>query len=246
MKAAEWVLALLQGGIGLQPEPDRSPIDLAVSPDGRWALTANRTSDTVSLADLKEGRKVAEVPVGKRPAAIAWKGARAAVLHERDGLGTLLEVHPPGLRVIGTFRAGREPRAAVFSPDGDRLYAALSGEDRVAAFDAATGRLLSTLEVGNDPRRLGLTPNGHRLVVACGLSQEIHVLDAPNLAPLFKVSLGGRNPGPVVISPDGAWAYVAHVADRGGPTTTSSIERGRVLANRLARISLSGPAPREA
>jgi YVTN family beta-propeller protein len=245
MRTLGLVLVLAQAS-GARPEPDRSPIDLAISPDGRWVLTANRTSDTASLVDLEAGRAVAEIPVGSRPCAVVWRGTRAAIANERGGSVTLLEVQPPRLSFQGAVQVGREPRALAFSPEGDRLYVALSGEDRVAALDAAGGRALSAAEVGDDPRRLALTTDGRRLVVACGLSQDVDVLDAATLAPLFRVDLGGRNPGPIVVSPDGAWAYVAHVADRGGPTTTSSIEQGRVLANRLARISLAGPAPREA
>ena len=39
-------LLLLLCGAAPQTEPDRSPGDLALSPDGRWVLTANRTSDS--------------------------------------------------------------------------------------------------------------------------------------------------------------------------------------------------------
>ena len=104
MRTLGLVLVLAQAS-GARPEPDRSPIDLATSSDGRWALTANRTSDTASLVDLEAGRAVAEVPVGSRPCAVAWREGRAAVAHEWDGSVTLLEVRPPRLRLRG--QAGR-------------------------------------------------------------------------------------------------------------------------------------------
>ncbi|MGH7339851.1 MAG: YncE family protein, partial [Candidatus Rokuibacteriota bacterium] len=73
-----WV-ALFALGAAPQAEPDRSPNDLAVSPDGRWAVTANRTSDSVSLVDLNEGKVVAEARVGRRPFAVALRGSTAVV-----------------------------------------------------------------------------------------------------------------------------------------------------------------------
>ena len=57
-----WILVLLAGAAP-DPDRDRSPGDLALSPDGRWALTANRSSDSVSLVDLAAGKVVAEVGV---------------------------------------------------------------------------------------------------------------------------------------------------------------------------------------
>ena len=57
-------LAILLLGAAQEPERDRSPGALVLSPDGRWALTANRSSDSVSLVDLKERKVAAEVAVG--------------------------------------------------------------------------------------------------------------------------------------------------------------------------------------
>src|SRR5438045_1275224 len=50
---------------------DRSPVDLVLTPDGRYLLTANQTADSVSVVDLEAGSVVAEVPCGQRPSAVA-------------------------------------------------------------------------------------------------------------------------------------------------------------------------------
>src|SRR5580700_6800698 len=67
------LLPLLLGCAPAEPkvEPHRSPIDLAVLPGGKRALTANHTSDTVSLLDLDSGKVLRELPCGKKPAAVA-------------------------------------------------------------------------------------------------------------------------------------------------------------------------------
>src|SRR5262245_36537989 len=54
-----------------RPEPHRSPMDVAVLPDGRRVLTANHTADSASLIDLAAGRVLAELPCGHKPAAVA-------------------------------------------------------------------------------------------------------------------------------------------------------------------------------
>src|SRR4051812_22597408 len=48
----------------------RSPVAVAVLPDGQRALTANQTSASVSLVDLRAGKVLAEVPCGRRPVAV--------------------------------------------------------------------------------------------------------------------------------------------------------------------------------
>src|SRR5689334_12528407 len=64
--------------------PDRSPSDLALSPDGTFALTANTTADTVSLVDLKAGRVVAEAPAGHAPFCVALtRDGKTAVVTNR-------------------------------------------------------------------------------------------------------------------------------------------------------------------
>src|SRR6516162_7395755 len=106
-------LALLLVGAAADPERDRSPGDLVLSPDGHWALTANRGSDSVSLVDLEAGKVVAELGVGREPYGIDWRGSVAAVANHRDDTVTLLEVAPPKLLATATIAVGNEPRGIV-------------------------------------------------------------------------------------------------------------------------------------
>src|SRR5262245_28527978 len=50
---------------------DRSPVDLVLTPDEKFLITANQTSASVSLVEVATGRVVQEVPCGEHPAAIA-------------------------------------------------------------------------------------------------------------------------------------------------------------------------------
>src|SRR5687767_7103593 len=60
-------------------EPHRSPSDITLLP-GQKALTANQTSDTVSLVDLAAGVVLSEVACGPKPSGVAASkdGKRAA------------------------------------------------------------------------------------------------------------------------------------------------------------------------
>src|SRR5947199_4011381 len=63
------------------PQSHRSPIDIALVGDGRLALVANHTSDSVSLVDIEQGNLLAEKACGRKPVAVAVSrdGKRAAV-----------------------------------------------------------------------------------------------------------------------------------------------------------------------
>jgi YVTN family beta-propeller protein len=169
---------------------------VAVSPDGKLAYTANIGSGTVSVIDLKAGRKLRDLRVGGKPEGIALAdGGRTLWVGDLDGqrvqafdtasFARLAEVatgavpirvavSPDGKWVVtSNFRAGTvtlidaKRRARVrevtvsgrseagqvtilFSADGKRLYAAETGDNRVAEIDLASGKVLRRLPAGKN------------------------------------------------------------------------------------------------
>jgi YVTN family beta-propeller protein len=233
-----WVVALLV--TAPQAEPDRSPGDLALSPDGKWAVAANRTSHSVSLVDLDGGKVVAEVAVGRKPYGIDWRAGVAAVANWADDSVTLLEIAPPRLSATATIQVGNEPRGVVLSPDGARAFVMVSGDNAVDVLDLKTKKPAARIPVGHEPWYGALTPDGSRLAVGNALSGDVSLIDAAALKVTATVPMRGRNLRRLAASPDGAWAYVPHIADRGEPTTLQNIERGLVLDNRVGRVPVGG------
>src|SRR5262249_43648859 len=111
-------------------ERHRSPADVTILPDGRRALTANHTADSVSLVDRDAGKVLAEVACGRRPVAVARSadGRTAAVVNHWSDSITLFDVTDAGLKPAGEVAVGRLPQAVVFAPDGRRLFAT-AGEE---------------------------------------------------------------------------------------------------------------------
>src|SRR6516164_3305133 len=113
-------------------QPYRSPVDVALLPGGRLALTANHTADSVSLVDLSASKVLAELPCGRKPVAVACSpdGRHAAVSNLWSGTLSLFDVEGTTLKPAGTLPVGIQPRGLVFAGN-DWLYAALAGEDAV-------------------------------------------------------------------------------------------------------------------
>jgi YVTN family beta-propeller protein len=239
---------LVAGPPAPPPAVDRSPSDLALSADGRWAVTANTTSDTASLVDLQTGKVAAEAAVGKRPFAVALTrdGTRALVTNWLSDSVTLLAVSPQGLRAVSTAPVGDEPRGVVIDPKSQRAYVALGGEDAVAVLELPSLKPAGRVSVGTEPWHLALSPNGDRLAAGNTRSQSVSVIDTGTLKVDYAVPLRGHNLRHLAVSPDGLWAYVPHIAQRGFGTSRENIDNGWVVASRLSRVPLDGAGPREA
>lgn len=227
---------------------DRSPMDLALSRDGKLAVTANATSHTASLVDIAAGRVVAETAVGQRPFGVALSpdGKTAAVTNFDSDSLTLLNVSPTALKAFTTFPIGDEPRGVTFAPDGKTLLVALGGEDAVVAVDILTRKVTRRGVVGAEPWHIAFAPDGKTLAVGCARGQEVTILNAATLQEQHTVRLRGRNVRHLAFSPEGDWAYVPVISERGRPATPENIDNGWVVGNRLSRVPIREEGPREA
>lgn len=242
------VILIASYGSVMAATPNRSPSDLALTPDGHWVVTANTTSDTASLVDLVRGKVSAEVSVGRKPLSVAVSpdGTRAVVTNWLSDSISVIGINPPKLETIATIAVGNEPRGVTFSSDGKAAYVVLSGEDSVVAVDLQQKNTIARTTVGREPWHLVLTPDGERLAVGNTRSRTASILNAVTLDLIYTVKLRGRNLRHIAVSPDGAWAYLPFVAERGRATTEQFIDRGWVIGNRLSRVPLTENGPREA
>ncbi|MCS6853112.1 MAG: beta-propeller fold lactonase family protein [Gemmataceae bacterium] len=229
-------------------ERDRSPVDLVLSADERWLLTANQTAGTVSLVDLSTGKVVAEVPCGDRPSALALTPDQRHVLVSATYSGelTILALEEGRLRSEGRVYLGFEPRGIAVSPDGQRAYVALTSGHVVAVVDLRARHLADRIEVGRWPRYLALTADGRRLAVGVNGDGGVAVVDTQSRQRLYLEDFSGLNLGQMYVSANSRYVYFPWMVYRHNPITPGNIRLGWVLASRIARVRLDGPARREA
>lgn len=223
----------------------RSPSDLALSADGKFAVTANRTTGTLSVVDLEAGTVLRELTVGTEPFGVALSPDGRSVAATCLGSDTLA-IAPLDGSPVRSIPVGDEPRGVVLSPDGKKAFVALAGEDAVAEVDVPTGKVTRRIAVDREPWHLALSDGGKKLVVGCTRGRSALVLDAQSGKTLYSVPLAGRNVRKLAVSADGKWAYVPFIAERLAGATRENIDRGWVVGNRLGRVPLSAEGPREA
>lgn len=238
-----WAPGLVSGGAS---EPHRSPIALAVAPDGTRVLTANQTSDSVSLVDISAGRVLAETTTGRKPAGVAWSpdGKRAVVSHWYGYDVAILEVSEESLKVLGRVEVGPEPRGVALSSDGATAYVAVGVTNEVVRLDLASRTVTGRLTVGREPRGLALSPDGARLLVGNARSSDLSLIDTAAWRVERTLPIDGLNLRQVAIGLDG-FGYVANMKNRGFATTRNNIDQGWVLGQRVSRVNLDGGEPYE-
>ena len=179
-------------------------IEVAVSPDGRFAFVSLEDSASIAVYNLQRGLAegfgrsdlVGMIPVGIAPVGLAvspdgrWLYATselAAGGSPSGGQGTLTvisldraETDPAG-SVVSTVDAGCSPVRVITSADGGVVWVTARESDRLLGFSAARLRtspahsLIASVEVGEAPVGLALVDCGTRIVIA-----DSNRFDAPH------------------------------------------------------------------
>jgi DNA-binding beta-propeller fold protein YncE len=227
---------------------DRSPVDLAVSPDESWLVTANQTSDSVSLVRIADGAVLDEVSVGRRPVAISLcpDGRRGVVSCNYSGQLQLFEVKDEQLKIAASIQTGFQPYDVTISADGRTAYVALAAAAEVAVVDLEQQKVIDRIEVGPWPRYLALSPDGKTLAVNSNGDAAIWVIDTSTREVRFKNGIYGLNLGQMQISPDGQHVYFPWMLYRDNPISAGTIRAGWVLGGRLSRVRLDKKVRRDA
>ena len=231
-----------------RPGIEKSPVDLVLTPDEARVVTANQTTNSLSLVDLATGRVICDAPCGDRPSNLAITPVGRHVLATASYSGELLifELLDDRLDRVGSVKLGFEPRGVAISPDGRLAYVALSTADAVAVVDIERREVVDRITVGRWPRFLALSSDGRRLAVGCNGARGVAVVDTDTKQQLYLEEFGGLNLGQMQISADGSQVYFPWITYRRNPITADNIRRGWVLASRIARVRLDGHVRREA
>jgi DNA-binding beta-propeller fold protein YncE len=123
-----------------------------------------------------------------------------------------------GIMALGAIAMADAPRwlgptTAAASPDGKRLYVALSDAKQVCAVDLAQGRVVAAASVPGEPTSLVADAKSNRLYAVCASPKSVvAVLDAGSLRVLGAFPVGHTATG-AALSPDGSRLFVCNRFD---------------------------------
>ncbi|UCG48948.1 MAG: beta-propeller fold lactonase family protein, partial [Phycisphaerales bacterium] len=228
-----------------------SPLDLASDPQGSTLYVLEATAHRVALFDIK-GRKVTKaiaLPAEPTGMALTPDGSLLYVTTAGDP-GGIYSVDPQTGDVALVLSAGHTPVAPVISPDGKMLCVCNRFDDDVAVFDLAAKKQIARIPVTREPVAATVTPDGRLLFVAnhipAGASDGdyaaavVSVVDLPAKKVVETIALpnGSTALRGLCLSPDGRYAYLAHILARYQLPTTQ-LERGWMNTNALSIIDVN-------
>jgi cytochrome c peroxidase/6-phosphogluconolactonase (cycloisomerase 2 family) len=230
----------------------RSPVDVVLAADEQWMVTANQTSNSISLIHVATGKVQDELSELAHPGTVVrcLDGQHVAVSCSYAGQVVVVRVDDGKFEKRATIEVGYEPIGLAVSPSGRIAYVALAAAGEVAELDLETAQVTRRFPVGPWPRYLTVSPDGSRLAVGCSGDSKVAVVDVSEGGDgevLYRQNLTGAiNLGHMQCSDDGQYVYFPWMVYRSNPITTRNIRLGWVLASRIARVRLDGAAYREA
>lgn len=175
-------------------------------------------------------REEASPPV-ELPAPVPGPEPALVVYVSDETVGHIVGLDPETGRIVARIPVGKRPRGIDVSPDGTRLFVALSGSpiagpgvdestlppadrsaDGIGVIDLRTRTLVRTLPSGQDPEAFDISSDGKTLYVSNEETAEMSVLDVESGSIRARVKVG-EEPEGVTIRPDGRVVYVTCEAD---------------------------------
>ena len=225
-----------------------SPQDLVFSPDGSMIAVADEGLNRVLLMNPATRTILKTIPVQGTPRGLAWETTNSLWVCEYDA-ASLANVDAAQGRVVRRLAAGPKPYDVKVDSSRGRLVAVDFGLAQVSILDLASGRTLTNLPAVDQPMYLTLTPDRSKALVAnsqpkgdargAAYAPSVTVVDLIGFGTSqIQLPPGSTSLRGIAVSPDGRWAYVAHLLGRTYLPTTQ-INHGWMLNNVVSIIDLA-------
>jgi PQQ-dependent catabolism-associated beta-propeller protein len=181
---------------------------MAVSHDGRLAVTTSETTNMVHWIDVETHELIANTLVDPRPryARFTPDDRLLWVTSEIGGTVAVIDVaskqvvHRIGFEIPGVPREAIQPVGLRLTPDGRTAFVALGPASRVAVVDALSYEVEKYLLVGRRVWHMDLTPDSRLLLTTNGVTNDVSVIDVASRTVLRSIPVG-RFPWGVAIRP---------------------------------------------
>lgn len=194
-------------------ESGSRPHGMDLDPTEATLLVCNLGSDTISIIDLNTLTLTGQIAVGSTPdSPVFTPDGRFVYSTNYNGRepSSLSKIDAATWTELARIPIGIHPHGLQVSPDGERLYVTLEGEDTVVVLDTEDDTIVGRYAVGGLPHGLGLSPDGHYLWSGDLGGRGITILDAATGEILQNLEMSASaQPHVIEFSSDGTRAYVS-------------------------------------
>ncbi len=162
-----------------EPVQYKTPLNLALAPNGREIYIACEASHSVIVVDTETKKKIAEIPVGSHPHDVTFSpdGSRAYVSNRLDD--TVSVIGTSSRKVIASIPVGDEPHGVLTDKSGKHLYVLNTSSDDISVIDTSTLKEIKRLQASRNPWSLSLSPDGKKIYVTNNLSRFVKFRTPP-------------------------------------------------------------------
>jgi DNA-binding beta-propeller fold protein YncE len=235
--------------LGTQPVY-RSPLHIAVSPDGSRLFVSDATADNVTVLSTTGEAAPVYIDLKGSPRGLALTADGKTLFVCERGAGTVAAVDTQSLKVLYRLSAGRWPTAVAFAEQSKRLFVCNEDRHDLMAFELLQDSQPAVVRLVREPSAIALAPDEKHVVVTNrlpagagtdpDLAAVVSIVETDQLTVTANIQLpaGSTNVNGVVIDPEGRWAYVVHQLGRHHLPITQ-IERGWVNTHALSIIDIA-------
>ena len=166
------------GAVEAEVAVSRDPAGLVLGGDGRLYV-AEREAGSVGVIDTGRMERIAGLPAGDGPFALAYDPVRRRVYVANVRSNDLTVIDAAAGRVFARVPAGASPYGVAVSADGARVVVTDQHAAAVSVIDAETLSVVATLPVGRYPE--GVAIHDGRAYVANWFSDDVSVIDLASL-----------------------------------------------------------------
>ncbi len=236
--------------VGAATAAYQGPTDLVASPDGQTLFVLCQDAGQIAVVEVASGKVTRTILCPAPPTGLALcpEGKMLFVTCAKPE-GSVALIDPVSGEVKSTLQAGHTARAPVVSPDAKLVYVCNQFNNDVSVIEIATGNTLARVPTVREPFHAALSPDGKTLLVtnllpnnpcdSYDVAAEITLIDtATNQATNIRLPNGSASVHEICVSPDGKFAYAAHILARYQMPTTQ-LERGWMNTNAMSIIDVA-------
>jgi YVTN family beta-propeller protein len=187
-----------------------------ISADGRWLACANHDNGTVSIIDLAAGKKIHEVPVGKKPEGVTFLGSTAQVAATIYAEDKVVLIDAAAGKALGEIDVFDEPYGIISNAEGTKLYVTLEYPGKVVEIDPASRAVTREFDAGAFPRGIALSAAEQRLYVTeyfTGSALALSLADG-RIVDRWNGSSSDNLARQIALHPTRPKGYVPHIRSR--------------------------------
>jgi YVTN family beta-propeller protein len=159
----------------------KSPIQLAISQDGRRLYVVCENTNEVLVVDPSEKKTVGTVRVGQHPFGITLSPDEHYLFVSNRWDNTVSVVDTKTMKVVRTFPVGDDPHGLVTDRSGAYLYVANLATDDISIIETEGFSEVKRLHAGTSPFAVALSADGKYLYVSNQLSNPVSFRTPPLL-----------------------------------------------------------------